>query len=54
MIGNPVARRKRSIGQFGRMIRFSTRMEALLFNNYGNHCGSGHSQDAPVTDAIDG
>lgn len=35
------------------MIRFSTRMEALLFNNYGNHCGGGDSTGAPVIDAID-
>nr|CAH0100108.1 unnamed protein product [Daphnia galeata] len=46
-------RTKRSIGSFGDMIRFTTRMEALLFNNYGNHCGSGDTDTQPITDAID-
>ncbi len=46
-------RTKRSIGQFGNMIRLSTRMEALLFNNYGNHCGSGDTGNETAMDAID-
>ncbi|XP_046437377.1 basic phospholipase A2 nigroxin B-like [Daphnia pulex] len=46
-------RTKRSIGSFGDMIRFTTRMEALLFNNYGNHCGSGDTGTQPIIDAID-
>ncbi|XP_032780889.2 acidic phospholipase A2 PLA-1 [Daphnia magna] len=46
-------RTRRSIGSFGDMIRFSTRMEALLFNNYGNHCGSGETGTLPIVDAID-
>lgn len=46
-------RTKRSISSFGDMIRFTTRMEALLFNNYGNHCGSGDTGTQPITDAID-
>ena len=35
------------------MIRHSTRMEALLFNNYGNHCGSGDTGNETAMDAID-
>ena len=53
MLFDVVRRSKRSIGQFGRMIRLTTQTEALLFNNYGNHCGSASGADAPVIDAID-
>ncbi|XP_042222799.1 phospholipase A2 SSD387-like [Homarus americanus] len=45
-------RQRRSIGQFGDMIRFSTRREALLYNNYGNHCGF-QGGDLPVLDEVD-
>ncbi|XP_071512166.1 basic phospholipase A2 acanthin-2-like [Panulirus ornatus] len=45
-------RQKRYIGQFGDMIRFATQREALLYNNYGNHCGT-QGGDQPVLDEVD-
>lgn len=45
-------RHPRSIGQFGDMIRRATQREALLYNNYGNHCGL-QSGDRPVVDEVD-
>ncbi|XP_045124727.1 basic phospholipase A2 acanthin-1-like [Portunus trituberculatus] len=45
-------RHRRSIGQFGDMIRLATQREALLYNNYGNHCGT-QGGDYPVVDEVD-
>ncbi|KAK8404575.1 hypothetical protein O3P69_007675 [Scylla paramamosain] len=47
-----LSRNRRSIGQFGDMIRLATQREALLYNNYGNHCGT-QSGDRPVVDEVD-
>ncbi|XP_066954693.1 basic phospholipase A2 taipoxin alpha chain-like [Macrobrachium rosenbergii] len=46
------SRQKRSIGQFGDMIRAVVRREALHYNNYGNHCGF-QGGDLPVVDEVD-
>ena len=46
-------RSKRSVGQFGDMIRFATKKEALLYNNDGNHCGSQNDINASAVDEID-
>lgn len=47
-----VSRRKRSIGQFGDMIRAVVQREALYYNNYGNHCGF-QGGDLPIVDEVD-
>ncbi|KAK4317962.1 hypothetical protein Pmani_010989 [Petrolisthes manimaculis] len=43
---------KRSIGEFGDMIRAKAQREALLYNNYGNHCGV-QGGNEPVVDEVD-
>eukprot|EP00095_Tigriopus_kingsejongensis_P008104 maker-scaffold590_size129399-snap-gene-0.34 protein:Tk08104 transcript:maker-scaffold590_size129399-snap-gene-0.34-mRNA-1 annotation:"phospholipase-like protein group" len=46
-------RSKRSVGQFGDMIRYATGREALLYNEYGNHCGYQGNATEPVVDDVD-
>lgn len=50
--GHAHPRLRRSIGQFGDMIRRATRREALLYNNYGNHCGF-QGGEQPAVDEVD-
>ncbi|XP_042859565.1 basic phospholipase A2 PA-12C-like [Penaeus japonicus] len=50
--GSLHSRHRRSIGQFGDMIRRATQREALLYNEYGNHCGF-QGGDQPVVDEVD-
>nr|AWU67126.1 putative phospholipase A2 [Crangon crangon] len=47
-----VSRHKRSINEFGNMIRRAVGREALLYNQYGNHCGF-QGGDLPVVDEVD-
>ncbi|XP_068202081.1 basic phospholipase A2 acanthin-1-like [Palaemon carinicauda] len=47
-----LSRNKRSIGQFGDMIRLYVQREALHYNNYGNHCGF-QGGDFPIVDEVD-
>ena len=35
------------------MIRWTTKLEALLYNNYGNHCGSQNNANLTAVDDID-
>ncbi|TRY78493.1 hypothetical protein TCAL_06179 [Tigriopus californicus] len=51
--GSTNPRFKRSVGQFGDMIRYATGREALLYNEYGNHCGFQGAQELPFVDEVD-
>ncbi|XP_037076843.1 phospholipase A2-like [Pollicipes pollicipes] len=47
------SRPRRSVGQFGDMIRQHVGREALLYNVYGNYCGASSRYDLLPIDEVD-
>ena len=46
-------RSRRSVGQFGDMIRLHVQREALLYNSYGHFCGTTYNYNATPVDDVD-